>query len=69
MSLEHDWWLRLGYTNQRGQTQQLNAVVLGIDDDDTHIDVGTMPGHGVRTLAIRRISWARAMTSAEEEAL
>jgi Helicase conserved C-terminal domain len=67
LSLESQWWLRLAYTNKRGQTQQLNVAV--IDIDDAQVDVGTIPGADVRTLTIDRIVWARAMTLAEEEAL
>ena len=67
LSLEHEWWLRLGYVNQRGQAHQLTATIFQIDGKQ--VDVGTMPGHGVRTLNIDRISWARALTPAEEDAL
>jgi hypothetical protein len=62
----HDWWLRLEYAGRAG-TQQLNATVFGIDG--TRVTVGTMPGYGTRTLSLNLITWARAMTEAEEAAL
>jgi len=67
LALEHEWWLRLAYIGQRSQTRQINACVFEIDD--RQVTIGTMPGHGTQTCAISRISWARAMTLAEEEAL
>jgi hypothetical protein len=67
LSLENEWMLRLEYTNKQGRSQQVRAAVLDVAAD--LVTIGTMPGYGVRTLNIGRITWARAMTEAEEGAL
>nr|MDQ6947625.1 hypothetical protein [Actinomycetota bacterium] len=66
-AVEHEWLLRLQYTNQRGQSQQYNVAIFGLYGKQ--VMVGILPALQSRTLTINRISWARVLTEAEEDAL
>jgi hypothetical protein len=66
-ALEYGWLVRIEYFDPHGQNELLNAEVFRTDG--AHVVIAPVPGGGPRILTVTRISWARALTEAEEEAL
>ena len=64
---DHDWGVRVSYTNSKGRSSQLNVLVLGVTASKAEVE--TLPGGGVRALNLGRVEWARVLTEAEEEHL
>ena len=66
LACEEEWLVRLSCSNGRGETRELDAVVL--DLDERTITVGRLPRGDLQEVARQRIHWARILTEAEEEA-
>jgi hypothetical protein len=64
---DHDWAVRLSYTNTKGATREASVEVLEIGADHAHCTV--WPNGNSFSVHLGRVHWARVLTEAEEEAL
>jgi hypothetical protein len=62
-----EWLVRLSYVNGKGQERQLTAAIIAVLPSQVEVEV--LPSWDTRTLVLTRVQWARALTTAEEEAL
>ena len=66
-ALVEGWPVRIEYTNKKGISTQLNAAVLDVGRREVVVEL--LAGWESRVLALGRVSWARVLTEAEEDAL
>ncbi len=67
LAMVEGWPVRLAYTSKKGHSTQLNVAVLDVGRREAVVEL--LAGWESRVLALSRVSWARVLTEAEEEAL
>jgi len=65
MAEEEEWLVRLSYTSAAGKSSEVTVLILGISGSVLLVQVA--PRWTDQKYVVERISWARALTEAEEE--